>query len=258
MKNIAVLPTLCTLAAGACGFLSILFAARITGDPAPEELRFMALAGWMIFAAMAFDTLDGHLARLSKSTSDFGGQLDSLCDVISFGVAPAFVFLRLCPEFREGGLLLIAVLYVICVVLRLARFNVETSHEPSDHLSFRGLPSPAAAGTVAAFAILLHRAAIGEIKPAAESIAQAVLPFAAIGLALLMVSRIPYPHLLNQILQGHHRFGHIVKLVFAGVLIMLIHELSLPLIFTAFAIGAPLRFFWEELVLRRPREQPLF
>src|SRR5438445_5672240 len=94
MKKMAILPTLLTLGNAVCGFAAIVFASKI--DPhAPETAAFFAVSGWLILAAMVFDALDGYAARLSKTASDFGGQLDSLCDAISFGVAPAFVLLRL-------------------------------------------------------------------------------------------------------------------------------------------------------------------
>src|SRR5437870_3858304 len=98
MKKIAVLPTLLTLGNGVCGFIAITFASKIV-DPAAvasNEANF-AWAGWFILFAMVFDMLDGYVARLSKTASDFGGELDSLCDVVSFGVTPAFLLLKLGP-----------------------------------------------------------------------------------------------------------------------------------------------------------------
>ena len=259
MKKIAAIPTLCTLAGGVCGFMAIYVAARIPLDqPTPEQLRGLSTAGWLIFAAMAFDGLDGYLARLAKSTSEFGAQLDSLCDTISFGAAPAFVFSRLCIGQYEHRMLLVAVLFVVCVILRLARFNVETGNKLSDHLQFSGLPSPAAAGTIASFAILLYGAGSEENIPVFETGFEMILPFIGIGLALLMVSRIPYPHLINDVLHGHHRFQHIVKLVFAVAMLLFAPRLFLPILFSFFAASSLLRYGWEAVVLRRPREEPLF
>ncbi len=119
---------------------------------------------------MLFDMLDGSAARLANQTSDFGAQLDSLCDAVSFGVAPAFMMLKLThpkhhlmasldvpPPFEYSPRLLwaIAVLFMVCAILRLARFNVETDDDDS-HDCFSGLPSPAAAGIIASFPIGLH------------------------------------------------------------------------------------------------------
>ena len=171
LKYIAILPSFITLMNAMCGFLAIVYASRGTSSQGLETLIFQrpgftlfALSGYMIFIAMVADVLDGRVARLSKTTSSFGGQLDSLSDAISFGVAPAFLMLKLVNahlqnlKYASPGLavvigrsvFLIAILYVLCAVIRLARFNVENEEDESAHMSFSGLPSPAAAGAVAA------------------------------------------------------------------------------------------------------------
>ena len=91
--------------------------------------------------------------------SDFGAQLDSLCDLMSFGMAPAFLLVKMCPRFtsvHNQGVWIIAAVFVCCAALRLARFNVETDEE-DDHTMFAGLPTPAAAAVIASFAILSYR-----------------------------------------------------------------------------------------------------
>ena len=109
IRTIAVLPTLFTLGNLVCGFFSIVVASRVAAPASPDpptsqrigitqpsQLVFdkddpthnIMLSGWLIFLAMVFDALDGHVARLSRTSSEFGAQLDSLCDVVTFGVAP--------------------------------------------------------------------------------------------------------------------------------------------------------------------------
>ena len=88
----AVVPTLLTLGNAVCGFGSITFATKV--GPGVTEGNELLVAALLLLAAMVFDMLDGHAARWAKMTSDFGAQLDSLCDVISFGVAPAFIMLK--------------------------------------------------------------------------------------------------------------------------------------------------------------------
>src|SRR5687767_1434892 len=160
VKKIAVLPTLLTLGNGVCGFVAITFASKIDIDrpSALTDVTNFLWAGWFILFAMIFDMLDGYVARLSKTASDFGGELDSLCDAVSFGAAPAFLLLKLGPgwdqRFMHQALAGIAALYLACTVLRLARFNVDNSSEASSHKRFRGLPSPGAAGCLASLAIL--------------------------------------------------------------------------------------------------------
>src|SRR6266508_746646 len=145
MRKFAVVPTLLTLGNGICGFVAITIASRITsGDPIDEVERNFVISGWFIIAAMLFDMLDGYVARLSKTASKFGGELDSLCDAISFGVAPAFLLLKMGPGWEPRPLLHqllagIAALYMVCTILRLARFNVENTPEPAAHKRFRGL-----------------------------------------------------------------------------------------------------------------------
>lgn len=277
MKKIAIIPTLFTLGNGVCGFAAITFAARIPrgvislGERDIEWLWWSAL---MILAAMVFDALDGRVARMARWTSDFGGQLDSLCDVISFGVAPAFLLLKLCsdaPQFASDalwikGLWMIAVLYVVCAAMRLARFNVENDHSPDSHLWFKGLPSPAAAGAVAAAAILRHElrdepwdgilSALAIDPLHIEHALDIGLPLATAGLAILMVSRVPYPHLSNQMLRGRQNFSHLVKLVFAVVTVVLMRQLVVPLVFWSFALGSPLIVLLRLAWRRRPSEQP--
>ena len=129
-----ILPNMLTLIGVCIGLTSIRFA--LSG-----EFHFAIIA--VIFAAL-IDGLDGRIARLIKGTSRVGKELDSLTDMISFGVAPAFImyFWKLNTFGRFGWL--ICLIYVICVALRLARFNVNSNQEPSwrDNF-FEGVPSPA-------------------------------------------------------------------------------------------------------------------
>ena len=161
-KLFAVLPTLLTLGNAACGFGAITFTAKAAAalgptsavtetvlDPVSKAAATSALfaASCLIYLAMVFDAFDGSAARWTNQTSDFGAELDSLCDAISFGAAPAFLMLQFSRDYHPRLLWLIAALYVVCTVLRLARFNVETDEDDS-HAFFSGLPSPAAAGKI--------------------------------------------------------------------------------------------------------------
>ena len=129
-----ILPNMLTLIGVCIGLTSIRFALD-------EKFELAIIA--IIFAAL-IDGLDGRIARLIKGTSKVGKELDSLTDMISFGVAPAFImyFWKLDTLGRFGWLL--CLIYVICVALRLARFNINSNQEPSwkDNF-FEGVPSPA-------------------------------------------------------------------------------------------------------------------
>ena len=149
-----------------CGFFAIVVASRIVAvkddrladRPHHDRPHRRDVSGWLIFLAMVFDALDGYVARLSRTASDFGAQLDSLCDLVTFGVAPAFLLVKICPHFalfHHQAVWVIAASYAACAALRLARFNVETGDE-DEHLHFSGLPSPAAAAAIAGFAIMFY------------------------------------------------------------------------------------------------------
>ncbi len=222
------------------------------------------LCGWLIFLAMVFDALDGHVARLAKTSSDFGAQLDSLCDVVSFGVAPAILLVKMCPTFsflHREAIWIIAASFAACAALRLARFSVETG-ETDNHMHFSGLPSPAAAASIAGFAILFYtlRKENNQMPYAAtlDTWIQNILPTYAVLVAVLMVSRIPYPHIVNQTLRGQHSFGHVVTLVFAFVAVMVIQGYSVAVLCCAFVVGPPVRHFWLRFVRREAQQEPLF
>jgi len=150
MRKVAILPTLLTLGNGICGFAAIAIASKIgTTELTPSETdHLFASAGWLLLFAMVFDMLDGYVARLSRTASKFGGELDSLCDAISFGVAPAFLLLKMGPDWTPRRLLHqllagIAALYMVCTVLRLARFNVDNTPDPASHKRFKACRRPA-------------------------------------------------------------------------------------------------------------------
>jgi CDP-diacylglycerol--serine O-phosphatidyltransferase len=259
VKRIAVVPTLLTLANGMCGFTAIALASKINSSESAAACDlYFTTAGWFIVAAMVFDMLDGYVARLSRTATRFGGELDSLCDAISFGVAPAFLLLKMGPGWEPRPLLHqvlagIAALYLACAVLRLARFNVETSPDPASHKRFRGLPSPGAAGCLASLAILrggfperLSQVWVGiDPEPARELTARLVEVFSPLGalvIALLMVSKVPYPHATKQIFRGRRNLSHLIQVLLGVFIILLMRELALLLIFWIYALALPVRF----------------
>lgn len=288
IRTVAVLPTMFTLGNLVCGFFAIVVASRIQAPtsadvPTAVSIQFRqnpvgvltqldssdpthnaVLCAWLIFLAMMFDALDGQVARLAKVTSDFGAQLDSLCDLVTFGVAPAILLVKMCPTFsylHREGVWIIAATFAACAALRLARFNVE-SGEDDDHLHFNGLPSPAAAAAIAAMAVMFYtlRKDSNGLAYAADIDLwmQRILPFFALLVAMLMVSRIPYPHIVNQLLTGRRSFGHVVGLVFALVAVMLIWNYAVPILCGFFVLGPPLRYAFVQLQRRRAEKEPMF
>ncbi len=250
MKKIAILPTLLTLGNGVCGFAAIAYASKIGPTSPPSEMEFyFLLSSGLVLAAMLFDVLDGFAARRLKSASDFGGQLDSLCDAISFGAAPAFLLLRLGLDWQRPmvrqAVAMIAALYMVCAVLRLARFNMENSPDPASHKRFKGLPSPAAAGCVVSLAILRAAPTVwggsglnGEML---QMFARVWAPLGTLLAALLMVSRIAYPHITKQVLRGRRPFSVLVQVVLALFVIALTQELAFFLLFWGYALSGLIR-----------------
>lgn len=273
MKPVAILPALCTLGNAFCGFLAVAKGAdaisllwRAPTPPPPEILvefhHHFAISCWLIFLANVFDALDGRLARMTKATSDFGAMLDSLCDLLTFGAAPAFLvkFLfeseRLIAEqpFRPKFVLLMCFLYVSCAALRLARFTAETEDDPDAHDFFRGLPSPAAAGFVAA-AMLLYLDVSAPDAPAWLAARRGLflngLLFCMPLLALAMVSRIKYVHVVNRFMRGRHPHTYIAQIVFALLLLSLIPEYAIALVTIVYVFACPLVSLLEKL-LKKP------
>jgi len=269
IRTFAALPTMFTLGNLVCGFFAIVIASRV---PTPTEsegvVRTLAsdpgncmYSAWLIFLAMVFDALDGYVARLAKSTSEFGAELDSLCDMVSFGVAPAFLLVKMCPQFsffHKEAVWSIAAAFAACAALRLARFNVETSDE-DDHMTFRGLPSPAAAASVAGFAIMFNTLR-NETDPSMfarrlDVVLQFSLPFFAMLAAFLMVSRIRYPHVVNQIFRGQRTLRRLVGVIFSVTAVMLFRDYSVSILCVSFALYGPLRYAWEKLVQKKNPEE---
>jgi CDP-diacylglycerol---serine O-phosphatidyltransferase len=141
---IYILPNLVTTLNIFCGFFAMIYTMK-------QNYLYAAYA--IVFAAF-FDQLDGRLARLTRSTSKFGAEYDSLCDVVSFGVAPAFLVFHwaLQPYGRLGWL--VCFLYVACGAIRLARFNVQVNIVEKNY--FQGLPIPMAGGIVASSVLAFH------------------------------------------------------------------------------------------------------
>jgi len=171
----AVVPSLFTVLNIFSGFRSVIHTAQ--GD--------YVLAAWFIILAAIFDVLDGVMARVTKSSSDFGVEFDSLSDVVSFGLAPSFLVYMVHLNTLEGFGMLISSMPMVFGALRLARFNTQLVGYDKDF--FRGLPIPATAVTLSAF--VLTYAAEGTALHGLE--ASLLAPMVVI-LSLLMVSTIKY------------------------------------------------------------------
>jgi CDP-diacylglycerol--serine O-phosphatidyltransferase len=264
LKYITILPSLITILNGAFGFTAIIFASKGSeAKYADSQIPFFtfgattyfALSGYMILVAMIADMLDGRLARRVQSTSSFGGQLDSLCDIISFGVAPAFLMLNVMEHgiasigladerFLQRFIWLSAAAYISCAAIRLARFNVENEEDESAHMSFMGLPTPAAAGVIVSL-VIFHQ----ETLPAFAIIC--ILPFLALCISILMVSRVRYPHILNQYLRGKKPFAYLIRMLLLLLALIFFIQTALVVIFCGFAANSFLRWLYYRISASR-------
>jgi len=186
--------------------------------------------------------------------------------MVTFGIAPAFLMVKMCPiftiplPFRQAAWI-VAGAYAACAALRLARFNVETDEE-NDHLHFSGLPSPAAAATIAGFALLFYT--LGNepnellYKQEINHWLQRGLPLFALVVSMLMVSRIPYPHLVTQLLRGQRSFAHVVGIVFSLIAVFAIRGYAIPVLAVGYVLIPPAVYFWNRFYARRAESEPMF
>ena len=226
-KGVYVLPNLITTAGLFCGFYSIIASLR-------GEFLIAAIA---IMAANVFDALDGRVARVTNTTSRFGIEYDSLCDLVAFGVAPGILVYTwaLAPWDTFGWLA--ASLYVTCGALRLARFNVQFDNVEKRH--FKGLPIPAAAEVVAS-TVMLYYFFGGE----GATFRHWIVLVMVYALAGLMVSNVRYFSFKE--IHIHRRQPFWVLIAGIVVLKLVIAEPQVCL-FTAFflyALSGPARSVW--------------
>ena len=182
-KAMFVLPNLFTVSSIFLGFNALTLCA---GDATPVQLYQAALS---VFFAMFFDAFDGRVARMTKTQSDFGVQLDSLADVVSFGAAPALLVYKwaLAPLGFLG--LFVAFAFAACGALRLARFNVLAARgDKGSSRFFVGLPIPLAAGTITALVIAHYK----EFGAATDAATRAPVAVVVLLLSFLMVSTVRY------------------------------------------------------------------
>jgi len=251
MKAIPFWPTLATLGNLVCGFSAMTEA--LEGN--------FERSAWLILVAMLFDAADGRLARLMRSATEFGGHLDSLSDIVSFGVAPAFIVhsfvIRNLPDYAgrfawttSGWYAKFAWtasgIYVTCAALRLARFNVESKADRAAHRYFRGLPSPAAAALMATMVIFLE-SDLGGFIP---DLFICVVPLVAIITAVLMVTKLRYPHIVSQLDFGGRPFSFLVVVVFVSMVIVLAHEIGLFLVAAVYAASGVVGLAIDQVIER--------
>jgi len=230
-----MIPSSLTLSNGICGVTAIMqlteALVHIRSNELDIALTYMTYACWLIVGGGIFDLLDGKVARLTSTTGAFGAELDSLTDAVSFGVAPA-LFLRTLGEFILANhsiptdsftLWLGSITYICCTLIRLARFNVETTDD-DDHSQFKGLPSPAAAFTVLSTffltTFLWQKFEVTRGEPYV-SVLRLLIPGMGIFCGLMMVSSYQYSHVVTPefIKRGSPARNKTILVAFLGCLL---------------------------------------
>ena len=233
-RSVLVLPSLFTVANLFCGYYAIILTMN----------QMYQKAAVAIGIAILLDSMDGFIARLTNTTSEFGLQLDSLSDVISFGVAPSILVLKwgFLPNIDPRLAVASAFTLTLCGAMRLARFNVQSGNRKH----FVGLPIPAAGGAIAAIVYFFEH-------PIDDRIFAGIMVAATFVLAFLMVCTLRY-NSLKGITLGKR--SHLAVLVIA-LLFILIFFLSRPtllILAVGYALSGPLIKAWGMLRRRKPDE----
>jgi len=218
---IYLLPNLFTASSIFVGMISIVEASK----------GHFVLASWLVLLALIFDGLDGRVARMTNTTSQFGVEFDSLADIISFGIAPGML-LYFFVGFAFGRFgILVSALYVIFGAIRLARFNISTAK--TDPNVFIGLPIPTAAIFVSMWILLFYKYALQDYG--------IILLFLALGVAVLMVSNFRYPSFKKIELDKPMVFKTMISLVFVASLLYLFSAEGFALVVLAYTLYGPIR-----------------
>lgn len=225
------MPTVATLSNLSAGVLAIVLA--VGGKTEVGAL--------MILVAMLFDSADGALARAFDACSDFGGQLDSLADLVSFSVAPGILILAAVPEPYQIFATVGAIALALCGALRLARYNVTCEEKDSDD-GFEGMPSTAAGGCVAT-SVLFQ----GVMAQHGWEVTVGFLPWVALLFAVLMVSNLKYPHMGIVFGKMPTALGVAIGALIGMAALIWAHEVVFFVCFYAYALTGPVLTVTEKV-----------
>lgn len=274
VRRVSLLPNILTLGNAFCGLLALAKAIDALAFSAGNAAVFydkIEVACWLVFAGMVFDAVDGKVARMTGGASEFGAQLDSFSDALTFGCVPPLLVKVLIEH--DGALhgyagnprlhFLAAAAFALMAILRLARFNLENEPEEKAHQSFKGLPTPAAAGAVVSmllFYLAMRRPELqvdeGRPTPLGRLLALVpdihvdlpawYLPGLALALPLigfLMVSRVPYAHVASRLTKRGSFFA-LVWVVFAAFVLFAAPVPALFAAFNGFAVWGVVRWLF--------------
>jgi CDP-diacylglycerol---serine O-phosphatidyltransferase len=237
-----IVPSFFTLMNLFCGFLAIV-------QIAEGQLQYGA---WLIIFAGVFDALDGFMARLTNSSSTFGLELDSLSDVVSFGVAPGFLLYFFALDSIQFPGLILAALPALCGAIRLARYNIDAKVDELD--KFKGLPIPVQATMIVGF-YLSFKDNLDLFSSFDAGVNNVIIPMVLI-LSLLMVSTVPFDK-IPRFNNGQLRKNRNIIFMFMSyvLIIALLQEWGLIIAFSLYILKGLITFsvrYWKELLSDDP------
>lgn len=247
-RGIYIIPTLFTCGNMTFGFLAML--SSMNG--------FFTRAAWFLICAIACDMLDGRIARMTKTSSEFGVQMDSLSDLISFGLAPATIMYNLVLNTMGTTGIAVAVVFVLSSALRLAKFNV-LSQDGVAHKTFAGLPTPASAGVIISFVLsysLLNPTDALTVKTIpilmnSMPIFFKAMPVVMLCLSFLMVSNIPYWSFKTLNFSKARSFRLVVSVIVMIVLAIAYPQNILFIVFLGYALSGILSYILRFFLRKR-------
>lgn len=252
-RGIYLFPSMLTLSNLAAGIVSILFS--IQGH--------FTMAAWAIISGIIMDMLDGRVARWANATSQFGVELDSLCDLVTFGVAPGILMFQVALEPLGRPGFGITVFFAMTAALRLARFNVR-SHAGETSTHFVGLPVPAAAGILASF--VLSYELFGDVSMTFKTIPLLMkrmpklfesVPIAMMVLSFLMVSSVQYGN-FKQLKLGRPKSIQTFALLLVGVLLIFAYPQNMIfIVFSLYVLSGLTSLAWRFYYVQRAKRMAL-
>jgi CDP-diacylglycerol--serine O-phosphatidyltransferase len=246
-------PNSLTLCNSLCGFAAILYTIRAFHN-SDYDNHALLISAWIILFAMVFDALDGFAARIFNAASMHGMQMDSLADMVTFGVAPAAIIAVMAHSINDAtGTFDVYVYSMSCIymggaALRLATYNVHALMHKKSGDQFSGLPSPGAAAGVCSVLLFFNNAGLYDRFSVELAI---YLPIYAALLGLLMVSHVPYLHVGKWIFSARRNGRNFVILVILLIVIAIFKTNALAALINIYIFSAPVISFIKWLV--RPK-----
>ncbi len=245
-----LIPNFLTICNSLCGFSAILYTLHVYDEP-KQQSAVLAISAWIILGAMVFDALDGFTARILNATSMHGAQMDSLADMVTFGVAPATIVaimahhLRDLESYQYIVVWLMSAIYIACAALRLATYNVHAILEKKSDGKFSGLPSPGAAAAICSIIIYYNYAMQNNNN--SEFILKG-LPIYTAFMGLMMVAPVKYVHAGKWLQSVRRNKKRLALLILIIISLILYPQLSTVLIINLYIISGPIGTLYSKYI----------